>query len=118
MLNAVATAWKLDSRQTGALAHLVEEALGSGWQGATLAERLTGNTAGARDPLRVLMSRLTSLPEPNVAQPQTPWCGECEDPHSRTITVTLPDGTEAAKFCPACSPQRHHLTRPVGTSSQ
>ena len=34
-----------------------------------------------------------------------PWCGECEDDQSRTITITLPDGTEAAAFCPRCSPQ-------------
>jgi len=36
-----------------------------------------------------------------------PWCGECEDAHSHTITVMLPEGTEAARFCPQCSPQVH-----------
>ena len=36
-----------------------------------------------------------------VGFPSTTVAGQ-----SRTITVTLPDGTEAAAFCPRCSPQK------------
>jgi hypothetical protein len=102
----VTAAWKLNARDTHRLLPAVTTALERGWHPAALAEHLTRRTAGARDPLRVIGRRLASLPAqrdpPAVA---VPWCGECEDAQSRTITVTLADGTEAAQFCPQCSPQ-------------
>ena len=51
------------------------------------------------------LAELPTPPSPSLRR-KTPWCGECEDEQSRTITVTLPDGTEAAAFCPRCSPQK------------
>ena len=59
-----------------------------------------------------LARRLAELPVPPSPslRRKTPWCGECEDEQSRTITVTLPDGTEAAAFCPRCSPQKRPLS--------
>ena len=48
---------------------------------------------------------------PAESRPTVAWCGECEDERSRTITVTLPDGTEAAGFCPRCSPQAQRQVR-------
>jgi hypothetical protein len=60
----------------------------------------------SRHPARVLARRLAELPEPPAPiQPPVPWCGESGDPQSRIITVTLADGTDAAAFCPHCSPQ-------------
>ena len=44
-----------------------------------------------------------------------PWCGECEDEQSRTITIMTSDGSEAAVFCPRCSPQAP-AARPEVTS--
>jgi hypothetical protein len=51
--------------------------------------------------------RLADLPEPPPVprHSQVAWCGECEDDRSRTITVTQPDGSESAMFCPRCSAQ-------------
>ena len=51
------------------------------------------------------LAELPTPPSPSLRR-KTPWCGECEDEQSRTITVTPPDGTEAAAFCPRCSPQK------------
>jgi hypothetical protein len=47
---------------------------------------------------------------PRSGARQHPGAGECEDEQSRTITVTPPDGTEAAAFCPRCSPQKRPLS--------
>jgi hypothetical protein len=59
-----------------------------------------------------LARRLAELPTPQSPslRRKTPWCGECEDEQFRTITVTPPDGTEAAAFCPRCSPQKRPLS--------
>ena len=45
------------------------------------------------------LAELPTPPSPSLRR-KTPWCGECEDKQFRTITVTPPDGTEAAAFCP------------------
>ena len=90
----------------------VESALAHGWPAVDLTEHLVQNPDGVRDPVRVLARRLTNLAQLRDLRPLTvPWCGECEDTHSRTISVTEPDGTEVARFCPQCSPQAHK-TRP------
>lgn len=100
--------WKLNSPEARSLHSAIESALAHGWRAADLTDHLIRNPNGARDPVRVLARRLTDLPQLRDPHPPTvPWCGECEDAHSRTITVTEPDGTEAAQFCPQCSPQVH-----------
>ncbi|MGV7348344.1 helix-turn-helix domain-containing protein [Mycobacterium kansasii] len=108
VLESVARAWKLGTHDARSLRPAIESALARGWPPADLTDLLIRNPNGARDPVRVLARRLTDLgqpPQPPVTN--VPWCGECEDAHSRTITVTEPDGTEAAQFCPQCSPQVH-----------
>jgi hypothetical protein len=112
----VTATWKLNARDAHGLLPAVTSALRQGWHPTALVEHLTRRPDSARDPVRVLQQRLTSLPaqrDPPAAA--LPWCGECEDAQSRTITVTLADGTEAARFCPQCSPQFHrqHLSRPI-----
>ena len=108
ILRAVTEAWKLRTREALSLLPAVGSALAHGWPAADLTDQLVRNTNGVRHPVRVLARRLTDPPPPPDPHPATvPWCGECEDTHSRTITVTAPDGTEAARFCPRCSPQLH-----------
>ena len=108
ILDAATEAWKLNSREARSLHSAIESALAHGWRAVDLTNHLIRNPNGARDPVRVLARRLTDLPQLQDPHPATvPWCGECEDAHSRTITVTEPDGTEAAQFCPQCSPQVH-----------
>ena len=48
---------------------------------------------------------------PRSCPPTIAWCGGCEDERSRTITIDMPDGTEAAAFCPRCSPQAQRKAR-------
>ena len=99
-------AWKLSASEARSLLSGIESAQAHGWPAAELTEHLVQNTSGVRKPVRVLASRLADLPRLRDLSPATvPWCGECENPHSRTITVTKPDGTEIAQFCPQCSPQ-------------
>jgi len=108
ILEAVTEAWTLGTREARSLQAAVESALAHGWPAAELTDHLIQNPNGVRDPVRVLARRLNDLPQLHDLHPPTvPWCGECEDRHSRTITVTEPDGTEAAQFCPRCSPQLH-----------
>ena len=108
ILEAVTAAWTLDTREARRLQAAVESALAHGWPAAELTDHLIQNPNRVRDPVRVLARRLNDLPQLHDLHPPTvPWCGECEDRHSRTITVTVPDGTEAAQFCPRCSPQLH-----------
>jgi Helix-turn-helix domain len=107
VLQAVATAWRLSARHVHPLLPAVTNALADGWSAAALTEHLIQNQCGVRDPMRVLARRLTVLPPPRQPTISVPWCGECEDSRSRTISVTLPDGTEAAQLCPQCSPQLH-----------
>jgi Helix-turn-helix domain len=98
--------WKIGERDASDLEPALAIALTSGWTTDSLVAHLSRNPAGIRYPARVLVRRLSELPAPPTPQaPNLAWCGDCEDPQSRTITVTLPDGTEAAAFCPRCSPQ-------------
>ena len=117
ILEAVTEAWTLGTREARSLQAAVESALAHGWPAAELTDHLIQNPNGVRDPVRVLARRLNDLPQLHDLHPRTvPWCGECEDRHSRTITVTEPDGTEAAQFCPRCSPQLHRA-HPSGDKS-
>jgi hypothetical protein len=118
VLAAMPATWKLKARDTHGLLPAVTSALQRGWHPRSLAEHLTRHPDGARDPVRVIERRLASLPaqrDPPAAA--MPWCGECEDAQSRTITVVLSDGTEAAQFCPRCSPQVHRQRFPVNPST-
>ena len=76
-----------------------------------LVPHISRNPGGVRTP-RVLSRRLADLPATptRTCPPAIACCGECEDEHSRTIRVTMPDGTEAAAFCPRCSPQARRKT--------
>lgn len=108
ILAALIDSWKLGARNANGLLPAIKSALARGWPAADLTDHLIRNPNGARDPIRVLARRLTDTwqaPDPPVTT--APWCGECEDPHSRTITVIDAEGTEAAQFCPQCSPQVH-----------
>ena len=117
ILRAVTEAWKLSSRGALSLLPAVESAVAHGWPAADLTEQLVTN--GLRHPVGVLVRRLIGSPPSRNPYPATvPWCGECEDAHSRTITVTEPDGTEAAQFCPQCSPQVHRARPSRHTSLQ
>lgn len=54
---------------------------------------------GVRSPARVLARRLADVPDAIAGpRPTVEWCGECEDERSRTITVTLSDGTNRPSF--------------------
>jgi hypothetical protein len=103
--------WKIGPRDTKNLEPALSVALTSGWTTDSLAAHLSRNPDGIRYPARILARRLAELPKP--PQPGAPWCGECEDPQSRTITLTLSDGTEAAAFCPRCSRQEALKNRPT-----
>jgi len=117
ILAAVTEAWKLSTQEARSLLPGFASALAHGWPAAKLTEYLVQNTSGARDPVRVLARRLADLAALRDPRPATvPWCGHCEDTQSRTITVTNPDGTEVAQFCPRCSPQVHRA-RPSGRAS-
>jgi Helix-turn-helix domain len=119
ILAAVTEAWKLSTSEARSLLSGIESALAHGWPAAELTEHLVQNTCGAREPVRVVARRLADLPRLRDPSPATvPWCGECEDPQSRTITVTKPDGTEIAQFCPQCSPQAHTAQPPGRTFLQ
>ncbi|ORA10945.1 helix-turn-helix domain-containing protein [Mycobacterium arosiense] len=108
--------WKLTSRDAKDLGPALDSALASGWTPVSLKAHLSQRPDGVRYPARVLARRLAELPEPPTSvQPGVPWCGECEDPQSRTITVTLSDGTEAAAFCPRCSHQEALKNTPTST---
>ncbi|MDP7701387.1 helix-turn-helix domain-containing protein [Mycobacterium sp. TY815] len=108
ILQTVVDSWRLGTRNAHTLLPAIKSALAAGWPAAELTDHLIRNPNGARDPVRVLAHRLTDAwqaPEPPVTT--LPWCGECGDAHSRTISVTNADGSEAARFCPQCSPQLH-----------
>lgn len=108
VLGTVIDSWKLGTRNANSLLPAIKSALARGWLASDLADHLIRNPNGARDPVRVLARRLNDAwPVPDPPMTAVPWCGECEDEHSRTITVTNSDGTEAARFCPQCSPQVH-----------
>ena len=108
LLQLMPEPWRLSGEEAMELSPAVEYALVSGWTSQTLKAHLSRRPDGVRYPAAVLARRLAVLPAPPSPslRRKTAWCGECEDEQSRTITVTLPDGTEAAAFCPRCSPQK------------
>ena len=112
VLRAMPEPWRVGGSDAQRLMPAVEAALMSGWTANNLAAYLARDPRGVRSPARVLARRLADLPDAiAVPRPPVKWCGECEDERSRTITVTLSDGTEAAEFCPRCSPQRQRHGR-------
>ncbi|MFV8297953.1 helix-turn-helix domain-containing protein [Mycolicibacterium fortuitum] len=107
VLDALPEPWRVGRRDAGLLIPSIEKALTSGWTAENLVDQISGNPEGVRHPARVLSRRLADLPDAPSLTRRTAaaWCGECEDELSRTITVTMPNGVEAAAFCPRCSPQ-------------
>lgn len=119
ILRMLAQAWKIRVEAARSLLTGIESALAHGWPTADLIHQLSRNQHGVRNPVGVMAQRLGNLPELGCTDMTTvPWCGECEDAHSRTITVTKPDGSEAARFCPQCSPQVHRDRSSAGQSVQ
>ncbi|CAM3358197.1 helix-turn-helix domain-containing protein [Mycobacterium frederiksbergense] len=114
LLQSMPEPWRLTPGEATKLESAIEDALASGWTSQDLKAHLSSRPDGVRYPAAVLARRLAELPTPPSTsfRRRTPWCGECEDEQSRTITVELPDGTEAAAFCPRCSPQMR--PRPLG----
>jgi hypothetical protein len=115
LLRSLPEPWKVSLSEAAQLAPAVERALDSGWTAQALATHLSRNPNGVRYPSAVLARRLAELPDPrrNLLRQGASWCGDCEDPQSRTITTILPNRSEAARFCPRCSPQaRAQATRP------
>ena len=111
--------WTISPSDATDLAPALVAALASGWTSDCLVAHLSRDPHGIRYPARVLARRLSELPEPPMARASgLAWCGECEDPQSRTITVTLADGTDAAAFCPRCSTQEAAKRHPSYTASQ
>ena len=108
LLQSMPEPWRLSGEEAMKLSPAVEYALASGWTSQTLKAHLSRRPDGVRYPAAVLARRLAVLPTPPSPslRRKTPWCGECEDEQSRTITVTLPDGTEAAALRLRCSPQK------------
>jgi hypothetical protein len=119
LLQSMPEPWRLSDEEAMRISPAIEHALASGWTSQSLKAHLSQRPNGVRNPAAVLARRLAELPTPPSTAPRrsTPWCGECEDERSRTITVTLPDGTEAAAFCPQCSPQARRLVRKSSTYS-
>jgi hypothetical protein len=110
VLRALPEPWTVNDSDAARLVPRIEVALSSGWTPVHLIQHISRNPAGVRSPGRVLARRLADLPSPpqRPAPHALPWCGECEDERSRTITMAMPDGSEAAAFCPRCSPQAQH----------
>jgi hypothetical protein len=107
LLRSMPEPWCLSSDEAMKLSPAIAHALASGWTPQDLKAHLSRRPDGVRYPAAVLARRLAELPTPPSTSFRrgAAWCGKCEDEQSRTITVTLPDGTEAAAFCPRCSPQ-------------
>lgn len=112
VLKSLPTPWRVSGQDALKLSPAIEAAFAAGWTSQTLVDHLSSRPEGVRHPAAVLARRLTELPTPPdlLVGRKNPWCGECEDPLSRTITVTQPDGTEAATFCPRCSPQKQSVS--------
>jgi hypothetical protein len=119
VLSALPEPWTVSRTDAAKLVSAIEAALEAGWTCDRLLRHLSQHPAGVQYPARVLARRLADLPERSPVSRPSPlaWCGECEDERSRTITVTLPDGTEAAGFCPRCSPQAQRQMRKSSTYS-
>lgn len=116
LLRSMPVPWRLTDREATKLSPAIECALASGWTAQSLKAHLSRSPEGVRYPAAVLARRLAELPTPPSSSLRRgmPWCGECEDDQSRTNTTTLPDGTEAAAFCPAAVLKCVHA-RPFGT---
>ncbi|OFJ50533.1 helix-turn-helix domain-containing protein [Mycolicibacterium grossiae] len=108
LLNSLPAPWRVSGEDARKLVPAIEAAFAAGWSSQTLVDHLASRPEGVRSPAAVLRRRLSELPAPPPFAPRgrTPWCGECEDPLSRTISITQLDGTQAAAFCPRCSPQK------------
>jgi hypothetical protein len=116
VFDALPAPWTVGRADRRRLSPAVFSALAAGWTVDELAKHLARNPNGVRYPVRVLVTRLADLPGPPRALTANgaallPWCGECEDERSRTITVTRSDGSDAAAFCPRCSHQTSQLRR-------
>ena len=110
VLRTLPSPWIVGRKDQLELAPKISEALRAGWDPKHLAAYLSKNAIGVRFPARVLLARLADLPAPPVYSTKhstaiVPWCGECEDSLSRTVTVIQSDGSDRAAFCPRCSPQ-------------
>ncbi|MBJ8340449.1 helix-turn-helix domain-containing protein [Antrihabitans sp. YC3-6] len=110
LLQRLPPPWTVGRRDRLLLAPKISAALRAGWDAKHLADYLAKNPTGVRFPARVLLARLADLPAPPTysrkhSNSGFPWCGECEDSLSRTVTVVQADGSDRASFCPRCSPQ-------------
>jgi hypothetical protein len=107
VLRAMPEPWRVGRKDAANLAPAIQSAPAARWTIKGLVDHLSRNPDGVQYPARVLARRLADLPERPAASRPNPvsWCGECEDERSRTITITRPDGTDSAMFCPRCSPQ-------------
>ena len=109
--------WRVGGKDARNLIPAIEAALASGWTTENLTAHLSRSPAGVRHPVRVLARRLADLPDaPAGSRPL--WRGAANaKTGDRTPSVTLPDGTEAAAFCPRCSPQAQRQVRKSNTYS-
>ncbi|MCU1699428.1 MAG: hypothetical protein JWR34_5491 [Mycobacterium sp.] len=99
--------WRVGGKDAEFLIPAFEAALASDWTLENLIPHISQNPGGVRSAAWVLSRRLADLPHPTPrpCPPTIAWCGECEDERSRTVTIAMPNGTEAAAFCTRCSPQ-------------
>ncbi len=102
VLTALSDPWRIGRHNAATLIPAIESALASGWTAENLIPHLSRNPGGVRNPARVLARRLADLPAAptHTCPPSIAWCGECEDEHSHTITIAMPNSAEAAAFCP------------------
>lgn len=113
VFQALPPPWTVGRRDRAKLAGSICDALDAGWTIDVLIDYLSRSPEGVRFPARVLATRLADLPvSPHLSGvgatvSRAPWCGECEDERSRTMTVAGPNGADLAIFCPRCSPQAH-----------
>ena len=117
VLRAMPEPWRVGGSDAQRLMPAVEAALMSGWTANNLVAYLARDPGGVRSPARVLARRLADVPDAIAGpRPTAKWCGECEDEQSRTITVTLSDGTKAGRVLSAMQSAKT-ATRPNGGES-
>jgi hypothetical protein len=95
--------WQLTAGQRKRLAQAVTSALAAGWTPDGLAGFAGASTAGIRNPVAVLATRLmpAELSQPPLSR-RAPWCGRCDE-----RTRMLGFDTDAPAPCPrARRPQR------------
>ncbi len=120
LLDSLPRPWRVSGEDARKLTPAIEAAFAAGWTSQTLLAHLSSRPDGVRHAAAVLARRLSELPPPprwSKAR-RAPWCGECEDSLSRTITITQSDGTEAATFCPRCSPQMQNASTEATIDSE